>query len=451
MIIRNSSWSNEVRRRGDETIMLDEKLSELVANIDNFVTVTADGLTLYNAHKLDNTYVLTPKAYKVPVRIEAVARTDSSNIRLKYGRGQIIFNWERNHDSLRCSEPSKGRAYNNLNGRIPVNEWNHFVWEIEPEFMRVSVNGIERLFVEGEFSRVTGQAGIGSAFRSKVDIKSLRVIGEETNPPPALPKPLFFEYDETHVIVPQGSLQASIQWYADHLGLQPVADSGPCLIHPSLQGVLMMFPKGRGSLYLVTVPDDTEHFFVNRGQADGFRFQLKAKDINVAYAYMKGNGLRTSSQFKGNGEEWFHLYDEYGNRLTVTQGNDPDVEAMGSGIYGCDLPAVGVSDLERSVEWYTKALGLKKLGRLSGPKHAWMRGLCRHNGAMTNVLRLIHEPIISNPATSQAGVRQYFFVERHNLKKAYRKAQKWCDVISPLEDRTFHFYDPDGNRINVFS
>lgn len=100
------------------TLILDEKLSELVANIENFVTGTTDSLTLYSEHKLDNTYVLTPKAYKVPVRIEVVARTDSSNIRLKYGRGQIIFNWERNHDSLRCSEPSKGGAYNNLNGRV---------------------------------------------------------------------------------------------------------------------------------------------------------------------------------------------------------------------------------------------------------------------------------------------------------------------------------------------
>ncbi|MFF2480966.1 VOC family protein [Paenibacillus sp. NPDC058071] len=431
--------------------MLEEKLSDLTANIENYVTETNDGLSLYQEHHLDKTYVLTPRAYKVPVRIEAVARTDSSNIRLKYAKGQIIFNWERNHDSLRCGEPSKGGAYNNMNGSIPVDEWNHFVWEVEPDFMRVTVNGTERLFLEGKFSHVKGQAGIGSAFRSKVDVKSFRVAGEETDLPPEPLKPLMFEYDETHISVPEGSLETAIQWYELHLGLEPKPGFGPCLLHPSMKGTLMQFPNERGSLQLITVEEDQEHFRVIREQADHFCFPIKAKDISAAYTYAGENGIRTSRLFEERGETWFHLYDPYGNRLTVTQGKDSDAAPTGSGIYGCDTPIVVVSNLERSVEWYTKVLGLKKSGRLSGARHALMRGNYRHSGGNVNILQLIHGSDCSNSAASRPGVRQYFFVERQNLKKAYQKAQKWSTLISPLEDRSFHFYDPDGNRINIFS
>ncbi|MFF2092193.1 VOC family protein [Paenibacillus sp. NPDC058174] len=433
------------------TATLEEKLSDLNASIANYVTETSDGLSLYKEHHLDKTYVLTPRAYRVPVKIEAVARTDSSNIRLKYGKGQIIFNWERNHDSLRCGEPSKGRAFNNMNGRIPVNEWNHFVWEIEPDFMRVTVNGTERLLLEGKFSNIKGQAGIGSAFRSRVDVKSFRVSGEETDPPPAPLKPLMFEYDETHISVPEGSLEQAIQWYTRHLGLEPKPGFGPCTLHPSMKGILMQFPNGQGSLHLVTVSEDQEHFRVNREHGDHFHLQLKAKDVRAAFAYAQENSIRTSSLIEEHGEVRFQLYDPYGNRLTVTQGKDSAVEPTGSGIYGCDIPVVGVSDLEKSVEWYTKVLGLKKSARGSGDGYALLRGIYRHNGAKVNHLQLVHDPNCTNPTAGRPGVRQYFFVERHNLKKAYQKAQKWCTLISPLEDKAFHFYDPDGNRINVYS
>jgi len=428
-----------------------EKLSELTPTIDNYVTETSEGLSLYHEYQLDKTYVLTPRAYTVPARIEAIARTDSSNIRLKYGNGQLIFNWERNHDSLRCSEPAKGSAHQNLNGRVPVQEWNHFVWEIEPTFMRVTVNGEERLFLEGNFSRVKGQAGIGSAFRSRVDVKSFSVKGEETDPPPPPLKPLMFEYDEVHISVPEDAMDTAVQWYTDHLGLTWNSSSGPTPLHPSMKGKLMQFPHERGSLYLVSVPEEQEHFRVDREHADQFHLTLKAQDIRASYDYAQHNGIRTSSLYAERDESSFHMYDPFGNRLTIIQGHDAEGATSGSGIYDVDIPVIRVRDLEKSVEWYTKLLGLRKHARMSDDASAMMRGFYRHNGVRLNVLKLVHDPNITNPGDSCTGIRHYFYVERHNLNKAYAKAQKWCENISPLEGRLFHFYDPDGNRINIFS
>ena len=49
---------------------------------------------------------LLADAVSVPFEAEFVAKTDSTNIRLRYGAGSVIFNWEVNQNQLRCKNDS---------------------------------------------------------------------------------------------------------------------------------------------------------------------------------------------------------------------------------------------------------------------------------------------------------------------------------------------------------
>ena len=56
-------------------------------------------------------YVRTPGVYAVPLRIEAVAKTDSTNLRLHFGKGHVIFNWEVAPERMACYEPVYGHGF----------------------------------------------------------------------------------------------------------------------------------------------------------------------------------------------------------------------------------------------------------------------------------------------------------------------------------------------------
>ena len=56
-------------------------------------------------------YVRTPEVYEVPLTIEAVAKTDSTNLRLHYAKGHVILNWEAVPDQMACYEPVYGHPF----------------------------------------------------------------------------------------------------------------------------------------------------------------------------------------------------------------------------------------------------------------------------------------------------------------------------------------------------
>ena len=130
-------------------------------------------------------YVRTPGVYAVPLRIEAVAKTDSTNLRLHFGKGHIIFNWEAAPERMACYEPVYGHSfYVKEQGQIPEDTWVKVMWVIEENHMRVLVDDELRYTNAGEtgdeFHRINyrglmGPVGIGPAWGSTVTVRSLTV------------------------------------------------------------------------------------------------------------------------------------------------------------------------------------------------------------------------------------------------------------------------------------
>src|SRR5688572_27141740 len=57
---------------------------------------STEGIMLQEGDRLT-----TPGAFRPPVEINVLAKTDSTNIRLAYAADQLIFNWENDLEQLR--------------------------------------------------------------------------------------------------------------------------------------------------------------------------------------------------------------------------------------------------------------------------------------------------------------------------------------------------------------
>jgi len=133
--------------------------------------------------------MLTAETFTVPLKVELRAKTDSSNIRMRYNQVEVILNWECNYDAIQVDDMSDVTQENpwsvieygnGYNGRIPENEFVDIEWIIGTEIMLVKVNGDLR-YVSDDVNlikRVNGNSDsvrVNPAWGSTVTVESLRV------------------------------------------------------------------------------------------------------------------------------------------------------------------------------------------------------------------------------------------------------------------------------------
>lgn len=173
---------------------------------DRHATQTDEGLVLKGETRL-----LAPDECSPPFVIHAIAKTDLTNIRLSYGPGRLIFNWEMNPDELRFHDPATGQVTPvGGQGRVGVNEWQDIEWYIETNSSRVLVNGKERASFKGNYAHLSDLPGIGTALSATIVVKQFEVrkLAPETPPPaPNLAAGLVlyypFDKDEFNVVTDQ--------------------------------------------------------------------------------------------------------------------------------------------------------------------------------------------------------------------------------------------------------
>ena len=127
----------------------------------------------------DQSWAATQVTYSTPVRICLRARTDSTNIRIKYGNGYVIFNWEADPkrlvvgDLLRPGEENE--HYVPGKGYLAAGQWHDIVWEIEDHTTRVLADGQLLYTQKGDFSALRARVQVAPAWGSTVDVASLAV------------------------------------------------------------------------------------------------------------------------------------------------------------------------------------------------------------------------------------------------------------------------------------
>jgi len=119
----------------------------------------------------------TRQEVAVPFKAQIVAKTDSTNIRIHYNKGRVIFNWESNPDNLRFHSftndklsPFAGQ------GRLAPNQWATIELVVTDTDAEVLVDGKSRGKIADNFRGMKSRLGIQNACGSVVTVKSFRVL-----------------------------------------------------------------------------------------------------------------------------------------------------------------------------------------------------------------------------------------------------------------------------------
>ncbi len=157
--------------------MSDDLLSSMIPFFGCIIEQTPEGLRLSGASRnYMNAVALTAQSFRPPFILKTVAKTDSTNVRLYWHLGEIILNWECSVRQLRVHYPDTGRQVGvEDQGFIAANEWHEIVWAVEPNAMRLSVDGQSRFQGEGAFGSIRAPLAIGPCFGSTIVVRTFAV------------------------------------------------------------------------------------------------------------------------------------------------------------------------------------------------------------------------------------------------------------------------------------
>ena len=157
--------------------MPDDLLASMIPFFGCVIERTPDGLQLTGASRnYMNAAAITSRLFRAPFTLRAIARTDSTNLRLYWHLGEIIFNWECSVRQLRVHDPATGKQRGlDDQGFVTPGDWHEIVWTVERNSMRVLVDGQVRVAADGEYSGIEAPLAIGPCFGSTVTVRELTV------------------------------------------------------------------------------------------------------------------------------------------------------------------------------------------------------------------------------------------------------------------------------------
>ena len=119
---------------------------------------------------------VAPMVCRAPFTFRVVGKTDSTNLRMHWHRGELIFNWECSVRELRVHDPATAEQHSLKDkGFITTNEWHDIAWEIRLDQLRVIVDSEVRFEGPGDYSGIESAPSVGPCFGSTVSVREFSV------------------------------------------------------------------------------------------------------------------------------------------------------------------------------------------------------------------------------------------------------------------------------------
>ncbi len=157
--------------------MAENLIHQLLPHQGCVITRTPDGIDIAgSAMNWVMSAGVAPLVCRAPFVFRVVGKTDSTNLRMHWHRGELIFNWECNVRELRVHDPATA-VQQGLEGKgfIATNEWHDIAWEIRLAHMRVMVDGEVRFEGPGNYSGFESAPSVGPCFGSAISVREFSV------------------------------------------------------------------------------------------------------------------------------------------------------------------------------------------------------------------------------------------------------------------------------------
>jgi catechol 2,3-dioxygenase-like lactoylglutathione lyase family enzyme len=254
----------------------------------------------------------------------------------------------------------------------------------------------------------------------------------------------FVRYEGGHIGI-SGDRALAVEWYCRHLGLTVAWDG-------AVEGqTLLRFPAP-SAIPLVSVQGGTGgNLWGPAGderRVTNVRLCLACPSLEGMHRLLVSEGVRVEPIIAGpNGVACFDFYDLEGTRLTATATDDSGGSAAMTRFSGYAAPRYGVRDLTAAIDWYAAHLGTRLLARQDADGTALLE--------LGDFLPIWLETLPPHADVS----RKPDFARPYFLSLDIDEAHAWASehgldpspiTGSPTALRVFHFWDPDGNQLNVW-
>jgi hypothetical protein len=157
--------------------MPENLISKLVPHQGCVITRTDEGIEIAgSAMNWVMSAAVAPFVCRAPFAFRVVGKTDSTNLRMHWHRGELIFNWECSVRELRVHDPATAGQHGlPAKGFIATNEWHEILWEIRLDRMRVVVDGEVRFETAGDYSGIESAPSVGPCFGSTVSVREFNI------------------------------------------------------------------------------------------------------------------------------------------------------------------------------------------------------------------------------------------------------------------------------------
>lgn len=178
VVLRNGRPAQTIDRMSDQPTAPENLIHRLIPHQGCVITPTADGVDIAgSAMNWVMSAGVLPFVMRPPFAIRVIGKTDSTNLRLHWHRGEVIFNWECNVRELRVHDPATGEQHAIKDkGFLATNEWHEIVWEIAPR--RICVIADDEILFEtkGDYRGLVSAPSIGPCFGSTVSIREFWAV-----------------------------------------------------------------------------------------------------------------------------------------------------------------------------------------------------------------------------------------------------------------------------------